>query len=55
MLTTHKAKHILGRLRLDNRKKIFDEALEQVAQEVVDAPFLEVLKVKLDGAMTNLV
>lgn len=30
------------------------ETLEQVAQEVVDAPFLEVLKVRLDGTVTNL-
>ena len=32
-----------------------DEALEQAAQRVVDAPSLELFKASLDGALDNLV
>ena len=48
-----------GRLRLDVRRKFF--AIRVVKQwnsllrEVVDAPSLETFKVRLDGALSNLI
>ena len=39
---------------MDVRKKFFKDRAEQAAREVVDAPSLEVLKTRLDGALGNL-
>lgn len=50
-------KLIESKLRLDTRKKFFykhGETLEQVSREVVDAPFLEKFKIRLDGPLGNL-
>ncbi|KFW69421.1 hypothetical protein AS28_06265, partial [Pygoscelis adeliae] len=47
-----------GRFRLDIRKKFFTLRVVQhwnrVPREVVDAPSLETFKVRLDGALSNL-
>ncbi|KFZ54897.1 hypothetical protein N338_02189, partial [Podiceps cristatus] len=48
-----------GRFRLDVRKKIFTMRVVKhwngLPREVVDAPSLETLKPRLDGAVSNLV
>lgn len=48
-----------GRFRLDIRKKLFTVRVmslwNRLLREVVDAPSLEVLKARLDGALSNLV
>ena len=48
-----------GRFRLDIRKKFFTMRVvrhwNRLPREVVDAPSLEVLKARLDGALSNLV
>ncbi|KFW04440.1 hypothetical protein N327_09952, partial [Fulmarus glacialis] len=48
-----------GRFRLDIRKKFFTMRVvrcwNRLPREVVDAPFLEVFKARLDGALSNLV
>ncbi|KFW70143.1 hypothetical protein AS28_06455, partial [Pygoscelis adeliae] len=48
-----------GRFRLDIRKKFFTKRVvrhwNRFPREVVDAPSLEVLKARLDGAFSNLV
>ena len=48
-----------GRLRLDIRKKLFTEKVvrhwNRLPSEVVDAPSLEALKARLDGALSSLV
>jgi len=48
-----------GRFRLDIRKKFFTVRVVKhwngLPREVVDAPSLETLKVRLDGALSNLV
>ncbi|KFW72340.1 hypothetical protein AS28_00720, partial [Pygoscelis adeliae] len=48
-----------GRFRLDIRKKFFTMHLvrhwNRLPQEAVDAPSLEVFKVRLDGALSNLI
>ena len=48
-----------GRLRLDIRKKFFTMRVvrhwNRLTREVVDAPYLEVFKARLDGALSNLV
>ncbi|KFM08474.1 hypothetical protein AS27_08254, partial [Aptenodytes forsteri] len=48
-----------GRVRLDIRKKFFTMRVvrhqNRLPREVVDAPSLEVFKVRLDGALSNLV
>jgi len=48
-----------GRFRLDIRKKIFMvravKHWNRLPREVVDAPSLETFKVKLDGALSNLI
>ena len=48
-----------GRFRLDIRKKFFMmrvmEPWHRLPREVVDAPCLETFKVKLDGALSNLI
>jgi len=48
-----------GRFRLDTRKKFFTMRVvkhwNRLPREVVDAPSLETLKVRLDGALNNLV
>ncbi|GAB0189076.1 mitochondrial enolase superfamily member 1 [Grus japonensis] len=44
-----------GRFRLDIRKKFFTVRVVRFPREVVDAPFLEACKARLDGALGNLV
>ncbi|KFP47983.1 hypothetical protein N323_06521, partial [Cathartes aura] len=48
-----------GRFRLDIRKKFFTVRVvrhwNRLPRKVVDAPSLEVLKARLDGALSNLV
>ncbi|KFR11432.1 hypothetical protein N306_13406, partial [Opisthocomus hoazin] len=48
-----------GRFRLDIRKKFFTMRVvkhwHRLPREAVDAPYLEVLKARLDGALSNLV
>jgi len=48
-----------GRFRRDIRKKLFTVRVERhwnrLPREVVDAPLLEALKARLDGAVSNLV
>ncbi|KFW68947.1 hypothetical protein AS28_12452, partial [Pygoscelis adeliae] len=48
-----------GRFRLDIRKKFFTMSVvghwNRLPREVVDAPSLEVFKVRLDGALSKLV
>ncbi|KFM11465.1 hypothetical protein AS27_04022, partial [Aptenodytes forsteri] len=48
-----------GRFRLDIRKKFFTMRMvrhwNRLPREAVDAPSLEVFKVRLDGALSNLV
>ncbi|KFM09824.1 hypothetical protein AS27_06446, partial [Aptenodytes forsteri] len=48
-----------GRLRLDRRKKFFTlrvvEDWPRLPREVVDAPSLETFKVRLDGALSNVI
>ncbi|KFW67412.1 hypothetical protein AS28_15015, partial [Pygoscelis adeliae] len=48
-----------GRFRLDTRKKFFTLRVvkhwHRLPREVVDAPSLETFKVRLDGALSNLI
>ncbi|KFV93710.1 hypothetical protein N326_03542, partial [Eurypyga helias] len=48
-----------GRFRLDIRKKLFPERVvrhwNRLPREAVDAPSLEVVKARLDEALSNLV
>ncbi|KFW71404.1 hypothetical protein AS28_07325, partial [Pygoscelis adeliae] len=48
-----------GRFRLDIRKKFFTMRAvrhwNRLPREAVDAPFLEVFKARLDGALSDLV
>ncbi|KFR02278.1 hypothetical protein Y956_14343, partial [Nipponia nippon] len=48
-----------GRFRLDIRKKFFTMRVVKhwnvLPREVVDAPSLETLKARLDGALSNLI
>ncbi|KFR10453.1 hypothetical protein N306_07766, partial [Opisthocomus hoazin] len=48
-----------GRFRLDIRKKFFTKRVvrhwNRLPREAVDAPSLEVMKARLDGALSNLV
>ena len=48
-----------GRLRLDVRKKFFTVRVvrhwNRLPREAVDAPSLEVVEARLDGALSNLV
>ena len=48
-----------GRYRLDIRGKLFTERVmrcwNRLPREVVDAPFLEVFKARLEGALGSLV
>jgi len=48
-----------GRFRLDIRKKYFTMRVvrhwTRLPREVVDAPFLETFKARLDGALSNLI
>jgi len=48
-----------GRFRLDTRKKFFAMRVvkhwNRLPREVVEAPSLETLKARLDGALSNLV
>ena len=50
---------VKGRFRLDVRKKFFTVRVvrhwHRLPREAVDAPSLEVLKARLDGALSNLV
>ena len=52
-------KLIEGRFRLDIRKKFFTMRVvkhwNRLPREVVDAPSLETFKVRLDGALSNLI
>jgi len=49
----------MGRYRLDIRKKFFLLKVmrhwDRLPREAVDTPSLEALKVRLDGALSNLV
>ena len=48
-----------GRFRLDIRTKLFTQMVvtywNRLLKEVVDAPSLETLKARLDGALSNLI
>ncbi|KFQ27283.1 hypothetical protein N332_13321, partial [Mesitornis unicolor] len=48
-----------GRFRLDIRKKLFTMRVvdhwNRLPREVVEAPSLEIFKVRLDGAVSNLI
>jgi len=48
-----------GRFRLDIRKKFFTMSVvrpwHRLPKEVVDAPSLETFRVRLDGALSNLI
>ncbi|KFR04725.1 hypothetical protein Y956_10143, partial [Nipponia nippon] len=48
-----------GRFRLDTRKKFFTMRVvrywNRLPREAVDAPSLEVFKIRLDGALSNLI
>ncbi|KFQ97000.1 hypothetical protein Y956_09188, partial [Nipponia nippon] len=48
-----------GRFRLDIRKKFFTMRVvkhwNRLPREVVDAPSLEAVKARLDGALSNLI
>ncbi|KFW69997.1 hypothetical protein AS28_10946, partial [Pygoscelis adeliae] len=48
-----------GRFKLDIRKKFFTVRVvrhwHRLPREVVDAPSLETFKVRLDGALSNLI
>ncbi|KFM06250.1 hypothetical protein AS27_13334, partial [Aptenodytes forsteri] len=48
-----------GRFRLDTRRKFFTLRVvkhwHRLPREVVDAPSLETFKVRLDGALSNLI
>jgi len=48
-----------GRFRLDIRKKLFTlrevKDWNRLPREVVEAPFLETFKVRLDRALSNLI
>ncbi|KFV18385.1 hypothetical protein N340_13048, partial [Tauraco erythrolophus] len=47
-----------GRFRIDTRKNFFTmrgvKPWNRLSREVVDAPSLETVKVRLDGALSNL-
>jgi len=49
----------VGRFRLDIRKKFFRVRVvkhwNRLPREVVDAPFMEAFKVRLDRALSNLI
>ena len=48
-----------GRFRLDIRKKFFTvrvvKCWNRLTREVVEAPSLEIFKVRMDGALSNLI